>query len=151
MKGMLSDCHQASRCKAGATCLTDSCNACKKILNGHKIHVCINASISICVQTSKSLAGAASSAAEPDAPAYKLNLTVSCSLKHRWISFDKSVQLSCSLKHRCTYVCIYVCVYVCTLQLSTEACHDILVTSQSAVKTKGGSRLGTKICSTMEV
>ena len=67
MKGMLSDCHLASRCKAGATCLTDSCNACKKILNGHKIHVCINASISICVQTSKSLAGAASSAAEPDA------------------------------------------------------------------------------------
>ena len=47
--------------------MTDSCNACKKILNGHKIHVCINASISICVQTSKSLAGAASSAAEPDA------------------------------------------------------------------------------------
>ena len=41
--------------------------------------------------------------------------------------------------------------YVCTLQPSTEACHNILVTSQSAVKTKGGSRLGKKICSTVEV
>ena len=61
---MLSDCHQASRYKADATCLTNSCNACKNILNGHKIHVCINASISVCVQTSKFLAGAASSASQ---------------------------------------------------------------------------------------
>ena len=66
-KGILSDCHQARRYKAGATCLTDSCNACKNILNGHKSHVCINASISVCVQTSKFLAGAASSASQPAA------------------------------------------------------------------------------------
>ena len=112
MKGMLSDCHQASRCKAGATCLTDSCNACKKILNGHKIHVCINASISICVQTSKSLAGAASSAAEPDA----------LSLQAQLDSFLFPETPMDSLRQICStflfpetpmYVCMYVCMCVC--------------------------------------
>ena len=108
---MLSDCHLASRCKAGATCLTDSCNACKKILNSHKIHVCINASISICDQTSKSLAGAARDPRQHMCWIITIFIPMSVACHERE---EAPARQNCVCMYVCMYACTCVGMYVCT-------------------------------------